>query len=89
MRAEIGPSIQIVKAANDPKKAIVELNPGMRIDTQTDTTGSRARSKMKIEHLTAVLEDHRRSLTGADLRVVNIEKWFESRSKKFSMMTLT
>jgi len=81
MRAMIGPKIQIVNAANDPRKAIVELNPGIKMDTQTETTGSKARSKMKNERLATFLEDHRwsRSLTGADLRVVNIEEMTELR----------
>ena len=57
MRAEIGPMIQIVNAANDPKKAIVELNPGSRIDTQTDATGSKARSSIKVVRLTMLLDD--------------------------------
>jgi hypothetical protein len=73
MRAEIGPRIQIVNAANDPKKAIVELNPGIRMDTQTETTGSKARSKMKNERLTTFLDDNRWSLTGVDLRVAYID----------------
>ena len=46
--ANIGPIIQVVKLRNEPKKAIRELNSGMRIDTIIHSTGMDKRSTMKI-----------------------------------------
>jgi hypothetical protein len=92
MRAKIGPMIQIVNAANDPKKAIVELNPGSRIDTQTDATGSKARSSMKTVRLTMLLDDlddGRSSFEGIDFWGARIGIMFVLRSKNVSMIRLT
>lgn len=45
--ADIGPMTQIMKAENEPRKAIRELNSGTRIETVIDSTGMDTRSAMK------------------------------------------
>src|SRR5437588_12047169 len=49
--ADIGPMTQIMKAENEPRKAIRELNSGTIIDTVIDNTATDTRSTMKTTRL--------------------------------------
>ena len=89
MWAAIGPITQIVNAANEPRKAIVELKFGTRIDTQTEEIGSRIRSEMIIMRFMAPFEvsdncPSVESILGSAYTGVGLG----SSPKKFSMMTL-
>ena len=43
--AETGPMTHKVKAEKEPKKAIIELKSGIRIDTKTDEVAKQDRSR--------------------------------------------
>jgi hypothetical protein len=49
--ADIGPITQIMKAENEPRKAIRELNSGTMIDTKIDNAGMDMRPTMKNTRL--------------------------------------
>lgn len=88
--AAIGPITQIVMAAKEPRKAIMELKFGTRIDTLTDSTGRRIRSTtMKICFIVLFdASDGNSSWTESFLDSVDTESGLGSSPKKFSIMTL-
>jgi hypothetical protein len=49
--AKMGPIIHNMKAERDPRRAIMELNPGTRMDTPTDSKVNPTRSTAVSTHL--------------------------------------